>query len=84
MIIFKPFIIIAKEKKDCKDVAHVVTIAWNETYKGIVPDSFFRWARPHLREKLCLTNLLSWLLCSFSIKENRTLGVDCTPQNFPP
>ena len=29
-----------KEKKDCKDVAHVVTIAWNETYKGIVPDSF--------------------------------------------
>ena len=34
------YLIRKKEKKDCKDVAHVVTIAWNETYKGIVPDSF--------------------------------------------
>ena len=23
---------------DCKDVTHVITVAWNETYKGIVPD----------------------------------------------
>jgi len=29
-----------KERKDCADVAHVVTVAWNETYKGIVPDEF--------------------------------------------
>lgn len=29
-----------KERKDCLDIAHVVTIAWNETYKGIVPDEF--------------------------------------------
>ena len=30
--------IIRKQKRDdCKDVVHVVTIAWNETYKGIVP-----------------------------------------------
>ena len=28
-----------RERKDCKDIAHVVTISWNETYKGIVPDS---------------------------------------------
>lgn len=26
--------------EDCKDIAHVVTVAWNETYKGIVPDCF--------------------------------------------
>ena len=29
-----------KERKDCADIAHVVTIAWNETYRGIVPDEF--------------------------------------------
>ena len=26
------------ERCDCKDIAHVVTVAWNETYRGIVPD----------------------------------------------
>lgn len=26
------------KKSDCKDVTHVITIAWNETYKGIVLD----------------------------------------------
>ena len=34
------YLIRKREQKDCKDVAHVVTIAWNETYKGIVPDEF--------------------------------------------
>ena len=34
------YIIRKKERKDCKDIAHVVTVAWNETYKGIVPDEF--------------------------------------------
>lgn len=34
------YIIRKKERKDCKDVAHVVTVAWNETYKGIVSDEF--------------------------------------------
>ena len=29
-------------KEDCKDVAHVITIAWNETYKEIVPDDFLK------------------------------------------
>ena len=32
-------IIRKRERKDCKDIAHVVTISWNETYRGIVPDS---------------------------------------------
>jgi len=27
---------------DCKSIAHVVTIAWNETYKNIVPESFLQ------------------------------------------
>ena len=34
------YIIRKRERKDCKDIAHVVTVAWNETYKGIVPDKF--------------------------------------------
>ena len=34
------YIIRKKERKDCEAVAHIVTIAWNETYKGIVPDDF--------------------------------------------
>ena len=28
------------KRKDCKEVAHVVTVAWNETYRGIVSDAF--------------------------------------------
>lgn len=28
------------ERKDCMAVSHVVTIAWNETYRGIVSDEF--------------------------------------------
>lgn len=27
-----------REKKDCKDIARVVTVSWNETYKGIISD----------------------------------------------
>lgn len=34
------YIIRKKERKDCADVAYVVTVAWNETYKGMVPDDF--------------------------------------------
>lgn len=33
------YLIRKKEQKDCFGVAHVVTVAWNETYKGIVPDA---------------------------------------------
>ena len=29
-----------QEREDCKDVVHIKTIAWNETYKGIVPDEY--------------------------------------------
>ena len=34
------YIIRKKQRKDCKDVAHIITVAWNETYRGIVPDKF--------------------------------------------
>ena len=34
------YLIRKRTKEDCKDIAHVVTVAWNETYKGIVPDWF--------------------------------------------
>ena len=34
------YLIRKKEQKDCIEVAHVVTVAWNETYRGIVPDEF--------------------------------------------
>ena len=29
-----------REQKDCYDIAHVVTVAWQETYRGIVNDEF--------------------------------------------
>ena len=29
-----------REREDCKAIAHIVTVSWNETYKGIVPDCF--------------------------------------------
>ena len=32
------YVIRKMKKSDCKDVTHVITIAWNETYRGIVPD----------------------------------------------
>lgn len=34
------YLIRKKKKEDCEEVAHIVTIAWNETYKGIVNDDF--------------------------------------------
>lgn len=40
VVIKMDYIIRKKERKDCEEVAHIVTISWNETYKGIVPDDF--------------------------------------------
>ena len=34
------YIIRKGERKDCFGIAHVVTVAWNETYQGIVPNDF--------------------------------------------
>jgi len=27
-------------KEDCKAIAHIITVGWNEAYKGLVPNSF--------------------------------------------
>lgn len=32
------YVIRRRTKDDCKSIAHIVTVSWNETYKGIVPD----------------------------------------------
>lgn len=34
------YVIRRRERKDCKSIAHIVTISWNETYQGIVPKWF--------------------------------------------
>lgn len=36
------YIIRKRTKEDCRGIAHVVTVAWNETYQGIVPDCFLK------------------------------------------
>ena len=36
----KNIVIRKREQKDCFDIAHVVTIAWQETYRGLVNDEF--------------------------------------------
>ena len=42
-----------KQREDCLGIAHVVTVAWNETYKGIVLDEFLNKyiEVSHLQEK---------------------------------
>ena len=34
------YLIRRKTKEDCVPVVHVATVAWNETYKGIVDDNY--------------------------------------------
>jgi len=36
------YIIRKGTKEECNDVAHVISIAWNEAYKGIVPDWYLK------------------------------------------
>lgn len=38
-------------KEDCKAIAHVVTIGWNETYKGIVPDWFLEELKSNEKQR---------------------------------
>ena len=40
------YIIRRATRKDSKDIAHVVTLGWNQTYKGLVPEFFLE----HLKE----------------------------------
>ena len=36
------FAIRRKQREDCEAVEHIITLAWNETYTGIVPDEFLK------------------------------------------
>ena len=45
------YLIRRREKNDCASVASVVTIAWNETYKGIVPDWFLEELKNNQSER---------------------------------
>ncbi len=38
-------------REDCFDVSHVVTVAWNETYKGIVPDWYLEELKTNETER---------------------------------
>ncbi len=40
-----------RELKDCEGIARVVAIAWNETYKGIVPDWFLEQLKNNIEER---------------------------------
>lgn len=40
-----------RTKNDCKDIAHIVTVAWNETYKRIVPDWFLEELKNNENER---------------------------------
>ena len=45
------YVIRKRIKEDCKDIAHVVTISWNETYQGIVPDYFLEELKNNEQER---------------------------------
>ena len=45
------YIIRRRKIEDCKSIAHVVTVAWNETYKGIVPDWFLEELKNNEEER---------------------------------
>jgi len=45
------YLIRRRNKNDCKDIAHIVTVSWNETYKGIVPDWFLEELKNNENER---------------------------------
>lgn len=46
------YLIRKRTKEDCKDIQKVVTISWNETYKGIVPDWFLEELKINEEERI--------------------------------
>ena len=39
------------KREDCEAIARVVTISWNESYRGIVPDSFLNKLQTNEKER---------------------------------
>lgn len=46
------YIIRRKEIKDCGQIAHVVTVSWNETYSGIVSNDFLETLKKNEPERV--------------------------------
>lgn len=53
-----------REIRDCKGIAHVVTLSWNETYKGIVPDYFLKALKNNEKQRTQM------LIDDFDINDN--------------
>lgn len=64
------YIIRKREKKDCLEIAHVVTVTWNETYKGIVPDWFLEELKVNEKERAYKS------YSQFNENENNTLVLE--------
>lgn len=64
------YIIRKRTIDDCKDIAHVVTVAWNETYKGIVPDWFLELLKNNEVERAQKT------IDEFNVKNNNQLVLE--------
>lgn len=45
------YVIRRRTKNDCSAIAHVVTVGWNETYKGIVSDWFLEELKNNEQER---------------------------------
>lgn len=45
------YIIRKRNKEDIKSITHIVTVTWNETYKGIVPDWFLEELKKNEAER---------------------------------
>jgi len=46
------YVIRKRTKEDLKDIAHIVTVSWNDTYKGIVPDWFLEELKNNEEERI--------------------------------
>ena len=68
------YIIRKRTIDDCKDIAHIVTVAWNETYKGIVPDYFLEKLKNNEEERAKKT------INEFDIKNNNQLVLEVDNQ----
>jgi hypothetical protein len=34
------YVIRRRERKDCEEIAKLITVCWNDTYRGLVSDEF--------------------------------------------
>lgn len=63
-----------RERNDCAPIAQVVTVAWNETYKGIVPEWFLEKLKTDESERAKKT------FDEFDINNNNQLVLEINDQ----